>query len=154
MEAGYPNGRLFLDGLATALSAALIRRHSSLAESPYAHKSSVSGHRLKQALAFIEDHLKDDLSLSDIARAAAVSVSQLKTKFREATAVSVHQYVIQRRTERAKELLCQGKLTIEQVAQETGFAHSSHLATHVRRIFGCSPRRLREHDSWGHFDGR
>lgn len=148
IEAGYPNGRIFLEGLATSISAALIRRHSSLAGSSSHLKSPLSGRRLRQVLSFIEDHLKDDISLSDIARAADLSVSHLKTTFREATAVPVHRYVIQRRVERAKDLLREGELSIEQVARETGFAHSSHLATHVRRIFGCSPKKLRERHTY------
>lgn len=147
METGYPNGRLFLDSLAAALAAALVRRHSSLAETQAASSKPISGHRLRQALSFIEDNLKRDISLADIAQAAGVSVSHLKTIFRDATAVPVHQYVIQRRVERAKNLLSEGTLSIREVAQETGFAHQSHLAIHMRRILGCSPKALRPRDS-------
>ncbi len=143
METGHPNGRIFLDSLATALAVALVRRHSSLADAQSASNKPISGHRLRQALSFIEDNLKRDISLSDIAQAAGVSVSHLKTIFRDATAVPVHQYVIQRRVERAKQLLSEGTLSIREVAQETGFAHQSHLAIHVRRILGCSPKTLR-----------
>lgn len=144
IEAGYPTGPIFLDSLATALAAALVRRHSSLGTAPNSAVSSISGHRLRQALSFIEDNLNRDLSLSDIAQAAGVSVSHLKATFRQATAVPVHQYVIQRRVERARHLLCEGKLSISEVAQETGFAHQSHLATHMRRILGCSPKTFRQ----------
>jgi AraC family transcriptional regulator len=51
--------------------------------------------------------------------------------------------VIQRRVDRAAALLEQGKLTIGEVAQETGFAHPSHLARHLQRLLGCSPKALR-----------
>ncbi len=72
-----------------------------------------------------------------------MSVSNLKTTFRESTGVPVHQYVIQRRVERAASLLEQGTLTIAEVAQETGFTHPSHLARCLKRFLGCSPKALR-----------
>ncbi|MGA8594330.1 MAG: AraC family transcriptional regulator [Bryobacteraceae bacterium] len=147
METGYPNGRIFLDSLATALAVALVRRHSSLAEARSGLSKPINDLRLRRALSFIEDNLKRDISLSEIAQAAGVSVSYLKTIFRETTAVPIHQYVIQRRVERAKNLLCESNLSIPEVAQETGFAHQSHLAIHMRRILGCSPKALRPHDS-------
>ncbi len=36
MEAGYPNGRIFRESLATALAAILVRRHSSVSNAPAA----------------------------------------------------------------------------------------------------------------------
>lgn len=145
MEAGYPNGRIFRDSLATALAAALIARHSSLAPAPFSSfvSQTMSGRRLRQALSYIEDNLNRDLSLAEIAREAGVSVSHLKTTFRQMTGLPVHRYVIQRRVERARALLSQGSLSISQVAQEAGFAHQSHLANHMRRILGCSPKAVR-----------
>ncbi len=143
MERGYPTGRIFLDSLSTALAAALVRRHSSFASLPSASISRMSGQRFRQALSYIEDNLQQDLSLKEIAQAAGVSESHLKTTFRQLTGVPVHQYVIQRRVERATTLLAQGRLSISEVAQETGFAHQSHLAKHMQRLLGCSPKVVR-----------
>jgi AraC family transcriptional regulator len=144
MEAGYPSGRLFLDSLATALAVSLVRRHSSAEGSPVAKVSPMGGRRLREAISFIEDNLKRDVSLDEIAHAAGLSVSHLKATFRAAVGVPVHQYVVQRRVELAGMLLREGRLSIREVAQETGFAHQSHLARHVRRILGCSPKELKE----------
>ena len=144
MEAGYPSGRVFRDSLATALAAALVRHHSSLSAIPFPSNTRMSGHRLRQALSYIEDNLKRDLSLSDIAQAAGVSVAHLKATFRQSTGLPVHQYVIQRRVDRARTLLCETDLPISEVAQEAGFAHQSHLATHMRRILGFPPKAVRQ----------
>ena len=143
MEVGYPTGRVFLDSLLTALATALVRRHSSFEPLPIASSARMNGYRLRQALAYIEDNLKQDLSLSQIAQAAGVSVSHLKVAFRALTGAPVHQYVIQRRVERAAMLLAQSRLSISEVAQETGFAHQSHLAKHMQRILGCPPKAVR-----------
>jgi AraC family transcriptional regulator len=39
-------------------------------------------------------------------------------------------------------LLGEGAMSISQVALETGFAHQSHLAYHMRRLLGVSPRSV------------
>jgi len=75
---------------------------------------------------------------------AGVSVSHLKTLFRQSTGMPVHQYVLRRRVERAKLLLQDRSLSIAQVAFAAGFAHQSHLARHMRKILGCTPAVVRQ----------
>jgi len=143
MEAGYPSGRLYLDGMALSLAARLVRCHSSAALSDRMLNRRMAGARLRRVLAHIEDNLEKDLSLFEIASVAELSVSHFKASFREAMGLPVHQYVIRRRVEHAKRLLREGKLSISQVALEVGFAHQSHLARHMRRLTGVSPRSMR-----------
>ena len=143
MENGYPCGRVYTDSLALALAARLIRRHSSLSSSSSCVKGKMPLPKLKEVLLFIDDHLAQDLSLSDIARVAGLSVSHCSELFRAAIGLSVHQYVIRRKVERAAWLLRESRLPISQVALETGFAHQSHLALHMRRILGTTPKKLR-----------
>jgi len=144
MEAGYPCGRLYLDSLAMSAVARLVRCHSSLPVEQPKQMRGLSGRRLKDVLGYIEDNLSQDLSLSDIAAVARISVSHFKSLFRESVGIPAHQYLIRRRVERARSLLGEGKLSISQIAFETGFAHQSHLARHMRRLLGVSPKALRD----------
>jgi AraC family transcriptional regulator len=143
MESNYPSGRLYTDSLAVSVASRLISTYSSIAQRQTAQSGGLGGRRLKQTLAFIEDHLSEELSLSRIASIAGISASHFKTLFRESAGVPVHQYVIQRRIERAKDMLMQGKLSIAEIALATGFSHQSHLARHMRRSVGLSPRAMR-----------
>ena len=143
MEANYPSGRLYTDSLAVSVASRLISTHSSLARPRVAPSGGLGGRRLKQTFAYIEDHLSEDLSLSRIAAITGMSASHFKTLFREPAGVHVHQYVIQRRIERAKDLLMQDKLSIAEIALATGFSHQSHLARHMRRSVGLSPRAMK-----------
>jgi AraC family transcriptional regulator len=97
------------------------------------------GAQLKQVIGYVEDNLSHDLSLKELAAVAGVSVSHIKTTFREAVGLPVHQYVIHRRVDRAQLLLREGKLPISRIAAETGFSHQSHLSYHLRRVMGVSP---------------
>jgi AraC family transcriptional regulator len=92
---------------------------------------------------YIEAHLEEPLSLQQLARLIGSSASHLKTLFKRSLGVSVHAYVVERRVERARQLLREGKLPSAQVALESGFAHRSHMARCIRRLLGVSPTDLR-----------
>ncbi|HEX3878612.1 MAG TPA: AraC family transcriptional regulator [Bryobacteraceae bacterium] len=139
MEAGYPNGRLYLDGLATALAVHLVNRHTSGARAIAPVKGAMPPRRLKQVLGYIEEHIAEPLSLVDLARAAGIGVSQFSASFRVAMGQSAHQYVTRRRVERAEDMLRQPDSSISQVATDTGFSHASHMAYQMRKILGISP---------------
>jgi AraC family transcriptional regulator len=143
MEAGYPSGRLYLDSMAMSLAARLVRCHSSAAVQFATSTGRMAGARLRRVLGYIEDNLSQEISLADIAEEAEISISHCKALFRESMGLPIHQYVIRRRVERARKLLQQGKMPISQVALEAGFAHQSHLARHMRRLLGVSPRSAR-----------
>jgi AraC family transcriptional regulator len=143
MENGYACGRVYTDSLALALAAHLVRRHSSLSSPSSCVNGRMPLRKLKEVLLFIDDHLAQDLSLTDVARAAGLSVSHCSALFRAAMGVPIHQYVLRRKVERAMWLLRESRLPISQVALETGFAHQSHLALHMRRILGTTPKKLR-----------
>jgi AraC family transcriptional regulator len=137
MDAGYPNGLLYLDSLGASVAEHLHARYSSVSL-PQPYKGGL-GAQLKQVIGYVEDNLSEDLSLKELAAVAGVSVSHIKTTFRESVGLPVHQYVIQRRVDRAQMLLREGKLPISRIAAETGFSHQSHLSYHVRRLLGVSP---------------
>src|SRR5262249_7298949 len=144
MEMNYPNGSLYLDSLGTALAVHLLNHHSVASRASAEFKGGMSGRRLKQVISYIEDNLSGELTLKDIADSAGLSVSHCKTVFRKSMGQSVHQYVIRRRVERARDLLTNGERSVAEVALETGFAHQSHLAYHMRRVLGVSPRNIFE----------
>jgi AraC family transcriptional regulator len=144
MECGYPCGRLYFDSLAVAVTTRLIRYHSSKSMEMRRPDKRLSDRRLRQVFEYIEVNLADNISLDDLASVVGLSVSHFNALFREAAGISPHQYLIRRRIERAKNLLSEGNLSISQIAIETGFAHQSHLARHMHRVLGVSPKALRE----------
>lgn len=56
--------------------------------------------------------------------------------------VTPHQYILQRRIEKAKYLLQQGKLSIAEVAATVGFCDQSHFTRYFKRIVGVTPKQL------------
>jgi len=144
MGCGYPCGRLYLDSLAVAVTTRLICYHSSKSIDLKRPDKRLSDRRLRQVLEYIEVNLAENISLDNLASVVGLSVSHFNALFREAVGLSPHQYLIRRRVERAKNLLSEGKLSISQIATETGFAHQSHLARHMHRVLGISPKALQK----------
>ena len=151
LELGCPSGRPYLDGLTLAVASRVMARHSSgeigaariRRNQSRRDATSLDGRRLKQVLSFIEEQLAEELSLAQVAAAAGLSVSRLKVLFRTSTGLPVHQFIIQRRVERAKDLLRKDHLSMADVAAAAGFSHQSHMARHMRRAMGLAPRELR-----------
>ena len=144
MECGYPCGQLYFDSLAVAVATRLIHRHSSKSIGTKNPNKRLSDRRLRQVFVYIEDNLAENIALADLAAVVGLSVSHFNVLFREAVGLSPHQYLIRRRVERAKDLLGESKLSIGQIAAESGFAHQSHLARHMRRMLGVAPKALRK----------
>jgi len=142
IEAGCPNGSLFIDSLGTAIAAHLLARHSSRALAARPAKGGMPAPKLKRILAHIEDNVDSSLSLAHLAEVADLSVSHLKVLFRHSMGLPVHEYVVRRRIERARTLLLAGKLSLSQIALASGFAHQSHLARQMRRVLGVTPAAI------------
>ena len=144
IEAGSPNGGLFLDSLGTALASHLLVRYGPGSAQPRLVKGGMPGPTLRRLLAYIEDNLDGALTLGNLAGVAGLSASHLKALFRQSMGVPVHQYVVRRRVERATTLLRGGNLSSSEVALASGFAHQSHLARQMRRLLGVTPTAVRK----------
>lgn len=145
---GLLGGRLYAESLATALAITLIRDHSSLGRTAAKNAAreragGLSRRALKDAVDYIGDNLEKDLKLTDIARAAHLSPYHFSRLFKQSTGLTPHRYVIERRVQRAKELLCSSTLPIAEIALLCGFANQSHLNRHFKRMLGVSPKALR-----------
>jgi len=142
-RAGFPAGLLYSDTLGMALSVHLLARYRA----PVAPRAGLSEPQLRRVRDHIEAHLDESLSLARLARVAGISASHFKTLFKRSTGLPVHEYVIQRRVERARALLARGDLPAGQIALEAGFSHQSHMARHMRRILGVTPASVRRSHS-------
>lgn len=135
---GAPNGGLYTECLGLALAVHLIGRYRS----SVASKRGLSRIQLRRVTAYIENNIEQDLSLATLAQIAHLSASHFNAMFKRSTGFAVHEYVIRRRVDRAKQLLTRGELAASQVAAEAGFSHQSHMARAMRRVLGVTPSAI------------
>jgi AraC-like DNA-binding protein len=95
------------------------------------------------AMAHIETHLADPLTVPDIARAGGVSHNHLTRLFRADTGDTVVAYIRRRRLERARHLLRESTLPIPAVAAAVGIGDLQAFNKACRSGLGSSPRALR-----------
>ncbi len=95
---------------------------------------------------YIEEHLAEQLSLEKLAEEARLSKYQLIRRFRAERGATPWQYLIERRIERARELLKEG-VPPGEVAVETGFYDQSHLHRTFQEETGHTPKEYQERHS-------
>jgi AraC family transcriptional regulator len=141
-EEGGKRGPLYAESLAMALSAHLLAT-CGVKGTPQRRMSRLPPGLLRRVTDYLEAHLEEDLSVQHLASLVDLSASHFSALFTRATGVSPHRFVIQKRVERARELLALGTDPIAQVAMQVGFYDQSHLTRQMRRLLGVCPAGLR-----------
>lgn len=131
---------LYSDAIQLALAARWLRLRSSEQSQPV---DGLQQWRLKRVTAYIDKHLDEAISLADLAQTAGLSRKYFAVRFRAATGLRPHDYILRRRIERAKELLLQNEQSLVDIALHVGFQTQAHFTTVFKRLEGTTPGRWR-----------
>jgi AraC family transcriptional regulator len=99
--------------------------------------------QIRRACEFIEARLEGDPSIAEIARECRLSASHFARAFRQTVGMPPHRWLMQRRIQRAKELLATGELPLANIALACGFVDQSHLSRIFTQQVGSTPGRWR-----------
>lgn len=145
-EAGCPSGSLYGESLSLALVSYVAARYSAKAPRPETLEHGFSRAQLNRVLEYIHAHLRDDLSLLELAGAIDLSPRHFSRLFRKTFGTTPSRYVMSERIDRVKTLLTAKRLSILEIGETTGFADQSHLTNAFRKATGVTPRRYqRDH---------
>jgi transcriptional regulator GlxA family with amidase domain len=98
---------------------------------------------LDAVLAWIEQEAHRDLTLSDIAGYAAMSIRTLNRRFQAETGQTPMQWVTGVRVRHAQQLLESTTYGVERVGREVGFTSPANFREQFRRLTGVSPLNYR-----------
>lgn len=98
---------------------------------------------LMQAVHFIHDHACDPITLDDVLKAVPMSRSSLHRLFNDVYGRSPGDEIRGVRLKRAKKLLAETDLPIDDVARQCGFGWSSYLSRAFSQAFHITPARFR-----------
>jgi AraC-like DNA-binding protein len=100
---------------------------------------------VQKARAYIDQHKTEQLSLSDVAKAAGASVFHFCKVFHKSTGLKFTDYVARVRLEDARTQLLNPSRRISEVAYDVGFQSLTQFNRTFKRVFGQSPTEFREH---------
>jgi AraC family transcriptional regulator len=137
-----PLDRLFGEQAAVLAATELVRVISD-SDGVRIRRYALSPGRVARIKGFVEENLQRDIGLAELADIARLSRFHFARSFRAETGLSPHQWVMDRRCERAKRMMTDTQLTLGEIALACGFAHQAHFTNAFRKLNGIPPGRWR-----------
>jgi AraC family transcriptional regulator len=144
-NAGYPSGRLFVDGIEQAMTSYLVRHAVERSDCPPIRSSrgGLSPGVARRLVEYMQDHLAAEISMIELATVAGLSAAHLSRAFRITFRSTPHQYLLGLRVDCAKALLQDEGASILDVAQRCGFKTQQHFSRVFSQRVGLPPGRFR-----------
>jgi len=105
---------------------------------------SVSNPTLARALEFIHEHAISGINVNDLVTQLRCPRRTLERTFREVLGRSIHEEIMRTRLDHAKELLARADLSIDQVAEYSGFGRNERFSVNFRKWEHITPREFRQ----------
>lgn len=103
---------------------------------------------MKQIWKEIQESYMEDITLNSLADKYNISASRLSTKMKESLGMSFSKYLTSMRIQKAKELLADDRLSLEQIAEMVGYQDYFYFIKVFKKVTGVSPSVYRKH-LWG-----
>lgn len=105
----------------------------------HAPPTALSGESLTTTLAWLECHLKRELSVPALARRAGMSARTFARRFNEQTGMTPARWVAVARVRRAQELLETTSTSLERIADAVGFGSAVAFRSRFKDVVGVNP---------------
>lgn len=102
----------------------------------------IKAHQMVATIKYLEKNFKSDITIEEIAKFASMSISSLHDNFKKATSLSPMQFIKQLRLHNAHALLLDG-YNASNAAFESGYSNSAQFSREFKRLFGYSPKQLK-----------
>jgi AraC family transcriptional regulator len=127
------------------LDAALVRLYERQARwSQPERRIAISPHILNRVKDYVGDHLRDPISLDDLAGLAGYSRFHFARGFQTATGLPPYAYILRERIALACDLLAGLELPVHSIARASGFTSHPQFASRFRQLTGISPSAYRK----------
>ncbi|MBM3531151.1 MAG: helix-turn-helix transcriptional regulator [Alphaproteobacteria bacterium] len=107
------------------------------------HQGGLTARQMRIVADYIESHLLEQTSVSELAALLDLTRFHFMRAFKQTMGVPPHRFMIQRRIERAKDLLADVDISIGDVAARSGFNSITQLTRAFRRVNGTTPSAFR-----------
>jgi AraC family transcriptional regulator len=144
LTCGGLGGPLAAQSLANVMAVYLLRHVLSPRQPARPWQERLPRAKLRAVLEYVEEHLDATPTLEQMAAVARLSPTYFASQFKWTMGLPPHQYVIQRRVERAKQLMRVARdASLAEIALDAGFCDQSQLSHHFKRLVGVTPGEFR-----------
>ena len=107
-------------------------------------QEQVAPSTIRKIMDEIKEHYTENITLTGLAEKYAISVSYLSELLKEHLQLSFSEYISSKRIQKAKELLADESLSIEQIAEQTGYNDYFYFTKVFKKNTGISPSKYRK----------
>lgn len=114
-------------------------------------KSSVISKSITLCIDYIYSHINSRITIEDLAEYVSLSPSYLSRLFKKELGVSVSEYIIKKKIEKAQNLLRYSDNSIIDIANYLSFSSQSHFIQVFKNTVGLTPKKYRDYfyrSSW------
>ena len=104
---------------------------------------------VQQVVNLVNEHYYEELSLKTLAYQYNINSSYLGQLFNKEVGTSFSDYLNKTKNLKAKQLILETNMKINDIAKEVGYTDSSYFYRKFKKFFGVSPSSLRELKVYG-----
>ena len=107
-------------------------------------RSDTNSRHINICKEYIYSHVKERITVEDLADVLGVSASYLSRLFKKETGDSVSTYIRRQKIEMAKNLLQYSEYSMIEIANRLSFSSQSHFIQQFRESVGMTPKKYRD----------
>lgn len=107
-------------------------------------RSDTKSKHINACKEYIYSHIKERITIEDVAGELGVSPSYLSRLFKKETGESISAYIREQKIEKAKNLLQYSDYSMIDIANRLSFSSQSHFIQQFRETVGMTPKKYRD----------
>jgi len=105
---------------------------------------SVSMQKIQEACVLMRENIYDKFTPEDIAESINMSYSNFRKSFKQYTGIAPHQYMLQLKLSKIKDLLSSTEMSIQDIAMKLNFESADYFSYFFRSKTGINPLSYRK----------
>ncbi|HEU4470701.1 MAG TPA: AraC family transcriptional regulator [Flavisolibacter sp.] len=142
LRQGSLAGKIYGESLAVAYAIHLASNYKESGRKVFAPKGRLSAQQLKQVIDYSNAFIHQNVGLNELSAQANLSAFHFTRLFKSTVGIAPHQFVLQLKLERSKQLIRSGKMSLTEIAYELGFNDQAHFSNAFKKSLGISPRQF------------
>lgn len=105
------------------------------------NKESTNKYVVAEIREFVWVHMKEEITVPQIAEEVHLNADYMTKLFKRETGMTIKEYIVKRRMERARDLLQSSDATVSDIALEVGYDNLSYFIRQFRMLYGVTPKQ-------------